>query len=155
MRGKGKKPKITCPERMAFLCHRHGAVKVRGIAFHFTYEDWVAWWKYHLGPNWFELRGRCTGQYVMARRGDKGPYARWNVKCITHSENSREQHKGRGKRLTPEQVVEIYLSDKTKKILATQFNVSIDAIINIRRRVTWGAVTGQLLYTGTRGILKK
>lgn len=84
-------------ERQAFLMQRWCAEKKRGIKFQFTYEEWVAWWEKHLGPDWFEKRGPQFNKYVMARYGDKGPYAPWNVKCILAGENiderlSREGH---------------------------------------------------------------
>jgi hypothetical protein len=152
MRGKGKKPPISCEERMAFLVHRWGARKHRGIAFEFTYDEWVAWWKQHLGPDWFTLRGRGAGQYVMARFGDKGPYAAGNVKCITMGENCREatQGKNRGNaKLTKEQVTAIYLEVRTGRRgtatrLARQFGVTEAAVRDIKNKMTWGHVTDLL-----------
>jgi hypothetical protein len=69
-----------------FLVHKRSA-KERHIGFKFTYEEWVAWWETNLGPDWINKRGCKRGQYVMARKGDKGPYAPWNVECVTCSEN--------------------------------------------------------------------
>lgn len=141
MRNKAKK----CPELKAFILHRNGAAR-RGIAFHFTYEEWCAWWKYHLGPDWFKLRGKRMGQYCMARRGDKGPYARYNVKCLTHSENSRTQP-ANGK-LTEAQVTSIYLALKGRRLsivtLARHFKVSKWTIKAIRRKEAWRLVTDLL-----------
>jgi NUMOD3 motif len=70
----------------AFLKQRAHAGR-RGIAFKFTFEEWVQWWKSNLGPKWFKLRGRTRNKYNMARTADFGPYAPDNVECITQSEN--------------------------------------------------------------------
>jgi hypothetical protein len=59
----------------------------RGIEFCLSFEWWCEIWRRH-----FSKRGRNRGQYVMARRGDRGPYRLGNVKIITIEENSREQH---------------------------------------------------------------
>lgn len=72
-----------------FSYQKHTA-KRRGISFEFTFEDWATWWEENAGPNWSSLRGCLAGQLVMARYGDKGPYARGNVKCIRMSENLSE-----------------------------------------------------------------
>lgn len=152
MRAKYRKHSIRCPEYLAFLRHESGAAQ-RDIAFHFSYEDWCQWWKDNLGPDWFQKRGKTLGKYCMARNGDKGPYHPDNVRCITHSENSREQP--RSKKLTETQVTEIYLSDKTKNALAAEYNVSIYAIKDIRKKKAWRNVTDQLTYTGIRGSIGK
>jgi len=36
-----------------------------------------------LGPDWLEKRGRGKSEYVMARKGDIGPYSPENVECLT------------------------------------------------------------------------
>lgn len=147
MRGKGKKPKISCPERMAFLQQRWLAKKRRNIEFHFSYEEWVSWWKHNLGDDWFTKRGRKSGQYVMARHGDKGPYAPWNVKCIMVEQNLQEatHNEGRGNaKLTKDQVTAIYLKTKTKPItlkMAVQFGVSESTLRDIHKKYTWRHVT--------------
>jgi len=64
--------------------------KRRGIVFDFQYEEWIAWWQKNLGPHWKNKRGKGKIKYHMARFNDCGPYAIWNVKCITHSQNSSE-----------------------------------------------------------------
>jgi hypothetical protein len=92
---KHKKNPITCKERNAWHAQRYGAER-RGIEWDFLYEDWVTWWKHHLGDHWYYLRGHTDGKYVMARHGDTGPYAPWNVKCITMNENLAEGFKARG-----------------------------------------------------------
>ena len=132
----------------AYLLHKSGAQSQRGIKFDFTFDEWVAWWEENLGPDWFQRRGRGTGKYVMARYGDSGPYAGWNVKCITHSQNSKEQPKRAV--LTEDQVRTIYLNvyekskGNSKSQLAKQFGVSKDTVRSIRRKRTWRSVTDLL-----------
>ena len=74
--------------RTAFCVQRAGA-KRRGIAWDFTFEDWMAVWT---ESGHFAERGRNKGQYVMARNGDTGPYARGNVSIILHSRNMSDAH---------------------------------------------------------------
>jgi len=62
----------------------------RNIPWELTYETWCAWWEQQLGPNWFQLRGRKAGQYCMSRYGDIGPYSMENIRCILHTENTKE-----------------------------------------------------------------
>lgn len=152
MRGKGKKPKISCKERQAYLLQRWGAKKVRGIEFDFTYEEWLAWWKRNLGPDWFNLRGRHSGQYVMARYRDEGPYAPWNVKCITMRQNCREATAGKNRgnaKLTKAEVTIIYLRLKASPrgaiaALVKEFDVCNATIRDIKNKMTWEHVTDLL-----------
>lgn len=81
--------KLIIRRKRAFESHRNRARR-RWIAFEFEFEEWCAWWKQHLGPDWMKKRGSYAHQYVMARYFDDGPYAAHNVKCITASDNSRE-----------------------------------------------------------------
>lgn len=48
------------------------------------------WWRIWSESGKWSERGRGKGGYVMARHGDKGPYALGNVKIITAVENQRE-----------------------------------------------------------------
>lgn len=70
----------------AFRGHRNQA-KRRGIEFQLSFAQWLRIWEKsgHLVE-----RGCKRGQYVMARKGDRGPYAVGNIKIILHTENSRE-----------------------------------------------------------------
>lgn len=79
----------TSKARAAYREHRW-ITHQRGLEFQFTFEEWVAWWEKHLGPDWHSKRGRRSDQYVMGRWYDDGPYAAHNVKCITAAENHRE-----------------------------------------------------------------
>jgi hypothetical protein len=59
----------------------------RGILFLLTFEEWLSIWE---KSGHLHERGVGKGQYVMARLGDKGPYATGNVKIITTGDNARE-----------------------------------------------------------------
>jgi hypothetical protein len=75
----------------SYMRQKRGA-KSRGISFKFTFEEWISWWKKNLGSNWFKLRGHNGHQYVMARKKDKGPYDKYNVECITASQNMTDSN---------------------------------------------------------------
>jgi hypothetical protein len=61
--------------------------KDRGIEFLLSFEEWLNIWQ---DSGHLHERGKKKGQYVMARFGDKGPYAVGNVKIITFADNTRE-----------------------------------------------------------------
>jgi hypothetical protein len=73
-------------ERRAFSSHKAHSTE-RGIAFLFTFEEWWSVWQQ--SGHWHE-RGRRSDQYVMARFGDRGPYAVGNVKIVTAKANAAE-----------------------------------------------------------------
>jgi hypothetical protein len=82
------------------------------IAWLFTFDEWIDLW---LKSGKWHQRGCRRGQYVMARFGDIGPYAPWNVEIKTVGENNSEGHKGRspwnkGRSLPP-------ISEETRKKL--------------------------------------
>jgi len=62
-----------------------GNAKERNIEWLFNIDEW--WEVWNSSGKW-EKRGRCLGQYVMARYGDVGPYSKDNVYITTCSENS-------------------------------------------------------------------
>jgi NUMOD3 motif len=72
--------------RTAFAVQRAKA-KQRGISFELDYEGWLLIW---IKSGKLSQRGKKRGQYVMARFGDKGPYAAGNVKIIKVVKNLRE-----------------------------------------------------------------
>lgn len=72
-------PDIPDEAWRAYKAHEHNA-KRRGIPFLFTPRQWWDWW--NIAGRW-ENRGRKTGQYVMARKDDIGPYSIDNVFCAT------------------------------------------------------------------------
>jgi hypothetical protein len=61
----------------------------RGIAFELTFDQWLKIWGRKLAK-----RGPLKGQYVMARFGDKGPYAVGNVQIITSEQNHHDANIG-------------------------------------------------------------
>lgn len=67
--------------------------KRRGIDFIISFVDWMTVWA---SSGKLKLRGRCDGQFVMARRGDRGPYSVENVVIITANKNTSDRHKNNG-----------------------------------------------------------
>jgi hypothetical protein len=68
-----------------------GKAVARGIEWRLTFEDWWDIWQ--TSGKW-NLRGRYAHQYVMARYGDRGPYARDNVRICLSGENTEEMRRG-------------------------------------------------------------
>ena len=54
------------------------------IGWEFTFDTWLEVW---LKSGKLDQRGTGKDQYVMARKGDIGPYSPDNVDIILHSEN--------------------------------------------------------------------
>ena len=77
--------------RTDFIEHRVNA-KDRGIGFELTFSQWLEIW---IASGKVRKRGCRRGQYVMARYGDRGPYAAGNVKIILASENIAEALRGK------------------------------------------------------------
>ncbi len=59
----------------------------RSIEWRFNFSEW---WKVWDQSGKYDKRGRETGQFVMARFNDIGPYSKDNVKIVTCSENCSE-----------------------------------------------------------------
>jgi hypothetical protein len=72
---------------MRYTRQRENARK-RGIAWNFTFADWWRIWQ--VSGKW-DLMGRGFG-YVMARKGDCGPYAPDNVYICTSSQNAKDSY---------------------------------------------------------------
>ena len=66
--------------------HKNHAAR-RRIQFLLTFEEWLKLW---IDSGRMHERGTHKGGYVMARFGDKGPYAIGNVRIITQVENQAE-----------------------------------------------------------------
>lgn len=82
-----------------FVSQRNNAKK-RGIQWNLTLKEWWDIWQE--SGKW-DQRGRNSGEYVMARYGDTGPYEVGNVKIIQCSDNVREvRYRERLKKLTNE-----------------------------------------------------
>lgn len=81
--------------KTAYSVHK-GHAKGRGVPWLFTYDTWRMTW--FASGHWDE-RGRLSGQYVMARLGDKGPYSPDNVHIVEVGANvSEAQTNWTGKR---------------------------------------------------------
>jgi len=130
--------------RKAFHTQKSDA-NVRGIPFLFEFDDWEYWWIRSLGPKWFEKRGRKRGQYVMARKGDKGPYAWWNIDCITCSENQKQTSgiNHPGAKLTEELVKKIYFAKGYAKDISKRYGVRKYTVLKIKNGVLWSSYTAQ------------
>ena len=126
----------------------------RKIPFLLTFIEWIAIWD---SSGCLHKRGKHPHQYVMARKGDKGPYSVWNVDIITAAENIRQAHLGvkdsplirrlrtissrkhAKSKLTSEQIAEIrrdYIPMHRKKgqrALAKKYSVHPDTIKNVVR----------------------
>lgn len=72
--------------KVAFRAQKYGAAQ-RGIQFLMTFEEWWSWWQI---DNRWERRGRNSGQLVMARDNDEGPYHIDNIHCIECGGNISE-----------------------------------------------------------------
>jgi hypothetical protein len=123
----------------------------RGIEFLFTFEEWLAWWETNLGPNWQQMRGKTRGKYVMARRGDRGPYRPDNVKCILAQANTKETVENgtspRGEKhghavVDEKTAAEIFSAPGRDIEVADRFGVSRHLVTLIRTGRSWTHLTG-------------
>lgn len=155
------KPKIMTAKYL-YGTHKESSRR-RGIKFQFTYEEWVAWWVKNLGPRWMKLRGHRSGQYVMARNGDSGPYAPHNVKCITANQNHSDTAKNGTSttgiknaqaKLTEADVKSIYLSTDDMFVTARKYGVHHDYVSRIRRGRGWKHITSELPKPSRLGRVK-
>lgn len=89
--GKKWQDRQTAVLRDAFAKQRHGALR-RCIGFYFTFDEWLNVW---VKSGKLNHRGRSNGQYVMARKGDIGPYSAANVEIKTSIENHKEATVGK------------------------------------------------------------
>lgn len=69
---------------------KYHAIYIRNIEWQFTYDTWVAWWGDDMA-----LRGPYSGQLVMARYNDAGPYHPDNVYKSTCNDNCRDGQRNR------------------------------------------------------------
>lgn len=57
----------------------------RGVEWLFDFDSWLKVWK---DSGHYAERGRGPGCYQMARKGDCGPYADWNVVIVRMESNA-------------------------------------------------------------------
>ena len=74
----------TKDARLKYTVQKYNALNRRNIGWEFTFEEWLQVW---LNSCHWNNRGRETGQYVMARFNDSGPYSKDNVEIITTADN--------------------------------------------------------------------
>ena|SRR5215831_4363505 len=126
--------------------HQLGMAKKRGIPWHFTYESWWDWWEAKLGPLWYHKRGRRKGQYVMARKGDAGPYSPENVECITVTTNAKDKKRNNtcaygsshgNAKLDETKVRAIYTATDCTYAIAIRFNINHQFVRSIRDGRSW------------------
>ena len=127
-----------------YLDHKNTA-KGRDIQFLLSFEQWLEIWtrSKHLSK-----RGRGPGKYVMARKGDRGPYAIGNVQIILWERNMAERKMPCGEynarsKLTVWDVLKIRAEfiprSRTNGIvaLAKKYNTPFQNIYLILKRKTW------------------
>ena len=66
--------------------------KQRGLGWEFTFETWHQMW---LDSGKLHLRGKGSGKFVMARRGDIGPYSPSNCFICPFEQNISDGVKGK------------------------------------------------------------
>jgi hypothetical protein len=74
------------------FCAQQSSADERSIDFTLSFGQWLDIW---ITSGKLLKRGRHRGDYVMARIGDRGPYALGNVEIIPHAENIRQFHLGK------------------------------------------------------------
>lgn len=115
--------------------------KKRGIPFLLTFEQWLAIWGDKL-----PLRGRGRGKLVMARIGDRGPYAPGNVKIIPASANVAEGTRGERSRRTSLKEADVrairekFASGATAPSVAADYGITAKGAYKIKYGERWGHV---------------
>jgi len=97
--------------KQKYYTQKSGA-KCRNIEWCFTYESWLEWW----GDD-IVNRGNKSGQLVMARNNDTGPYHPDNVRKVTCNANHSEAHKNglggmKNRKHTPESLEKMLAAAK-------------------------------------------
>lgn len=137
IRGKSAHNRIDLELKRArkyFIDHRHRS-KIRKIGFKFTFEEWFKFWKD--SGHWYE-RGRCKGQYVMARFNDEGAYEAGNVRICTSDVNLKERKKmhAPNRRLSDDDIRRIRSLDgkMKRKLIAEEYGINYWHIRDIQKR---------------------
>ena len=86
--GRTRIPVGRTPYRLQFVTQRYKA-RLRGIEWELSFKQWLEIWR---ASGHLNERGNDKDSYVMARYEDQGPYASYNVKIITKSQNHKEYH---------------------------------------------------------------
>ena len=130
------------PIKEAYYSQKASA-KRRKIPFKFSFEQWIKWWEINLGLDWFNRRGRKRGQYVMARKGDKGSYIVENVECVLTSINHSSK-KPTNVVLSRTDVKNIFLSKEPYSKITAKYQYSKGTISLIKNGKLWKSVTKEL-----------
>ena len=115
--------------------------KRRGIPFLLTFEQWWEAW----APHW-PNRGKGAGKLVMARYGDEGPYASWNVHIITQEHNGSTKRGVRPRTITKLREADIpsiralICAGFALQKIGKKYGVSRNAIRQIAVGRTWKGV---------------
>lgn len=127
-----------------------GNAELRKIEWHFTFEQWCAWWRSELGADWMSLRGCKKGQYVMARKLDKGHYVKGNVDCILAEQNHIDYNTRRTIRpkyvppLPDETVIAIYKEPGTPTRLSKKYGVTKLQVYCIKTKRYYKKITDEI-----------
>jgi hypothetical protein len=81
------------------------------IEFNLTFDEWYSWW---MATGHYNERGHTRGQYVMARKNDRGHYELGNIECKLTADNLSER--------THYRTTEKYLQQKEGQIMARTIN---------------------------------
>lgn len=124
--------------------NQRDAAKRRGIAWDFTFEQWLKVWQ---DSRHLHERGRRVGQFQMARNGDTGPYAASNVRIVPIGVNlaERDVEKFRGEnsgksKLTEALVREIRSSKESHRAISCRLGVSYGVVYDVRTGRAWNHI---------------
>lgn len=81
---RARQKKWLASDKGRYARARNNALQ-RGVEWLFTFDEWLAVWK---DSGHYAERGRGAGCYQMARKGDCGPYAKWNVAIVRMESNA-------------------------------------------------------------------
>ena len=81
---RARQKKWLASDKGRYARARNNALQ-RGVEWLFTFDEWLEVWK---ESGHYAERGRGPGRYQMARLGDCGPYANWNVRIVRMEANA-------------------------------------------------------------------
>lgn len=81
---RARQQKFLATDHGKYMRAKNNALQ-RGVEWLFTEDEWLEVWK---KSGHFAERGRGPGCYQMARKGDCGPYATWNVVIVRMESNA-------------------------------------------------------------------
>lgn len=117
--------------RGRYHTHKRRAA-VRGIGFELTFEEWWSLWE-----DYWDKRGRGNDEYMMCRKGDKGPYALGNVYISTGLHNRITAPSLSGpqsptyKNVDSEAILDLVKNGIGYREIAPKFNVSTRVVARV------------------------